>query len=46
MTPLAGAETITDIALFGQRKLDLLRRFRRFAKGTPAHDHLGGCHRH
>lgn len=38
---LAGAETMTDIALFGQKKLDLLRRFRPFAKGTPAHDHLG-----
>ncbi len=38
---LAGAETITDIALFGQKKLGLLRRFRPFAKGTPAHDHLG-----
>jgi predicted transposase YbfD/YdcC len=38
---LAGAETITDIALFGERKLALLRRFRPFAKGTPAHDHLG-----
>lgn len=38
---LAGAETITDIALFGRKKLDLLRRFRPFAKGTPAHDHLG-----
>jgi predicted transposase YbfD/YdcC len=38
---LAGAETVTDIALFGRKKLGLLRRFRRFAKGTPAHDHLG-----
>lgn len=38
---LAGAETITDIARFGDRKLDLLRRFRPFAAGTPAHDHLG-----
>src|SRR6185312_7584309 len=38
---LAGAETITDIALFGRKKLDLLRRFREFANGTPAHDHLG-----
>ena len=38
---LAGAETITDIALFGRKKLDLLRRFRPFTKGTPAHDHLG-----
>jgi len=38
---LAGAETIVDIALFGQKKLALLRRFRPFAAGTPAHDHLG-----
>ena len=38
---LAGAETITDIARFGDKKLDLLRRFRPFAAGTPAHDHLG-----
>ena len=38
---LAGAETITDIALFGRKKLALLRRFRPFANGTPAHDHLG-----
>ena len=38
---LAGAETITDIARFGQKKLGLLRRFRPFAAGTPAHDHLG-----
>jgi predicted transposase YbfD/YdcC len=38
---LAGAETITDIARFGDKKLDLLRRFRPFAHGTPAHDHLG-----
>ena len=38
---LAGAETITDIARFGDKKLDLLRRFRPFADGTPSHDHLG-----
>jgi predicted transposase YbfD/YdcC len=38
---LAGAETITDIARFGQKKLGLLRRFRPFREGTPAHDHLG-----
>jgi len=38
---LAGAEAFTDIARFGERKLDLLRRFRPFAKGTPSHDHLG-----
>ena len=38
---LAGAETFVDIALFGRKKLGLLRRFRPFAEGTPAHDHLG-----
>ena len=38
---LAGAETITDIALFGVKKRDLLRRFRPFRDGTPTHDHLG-----
>ena len=41
MAVLAGAETMTDIALFGRKKLDLLRRFLPFANGTPAHDHLG-----
>ena len=38
---LAGAETVTDIARFGDRKLHVLRRFRPFREGTPAHDHLG-----
>jgi predicted transposase YbfD/YdcC len=38
---LAGAETFVDIALFGEKKLELLRRFRPFKNGTPAHDHLG-----
>ncbi len=38
---LAGAETITGIARFGEAKLDLLRCFRGFRAGTPAHDHLG-----
>ena len=38
---LAGAEGFTDIARFGQKKLDLLRRFRPFADGTPSHDQLG-----
>src|SRR5208282_3660001 len=38
---LAGAETFVDIALFGEKKLDFLRRFRPFKEGTPAHDHLG-----
>lgn len=38
---LAGAETITDIARFGDSKLALLRRFRPFIDGTPSHDQLG-----
>lgn len=38
---LAGAETITDIAVFGVKKRELLRRFRPFRDGTPTHDHLG-----
>ena len=38
---LAGAESFTDIARFGDKKLALLRRFRPFKDGTPPHDHLG-----
>jgi len=38
---LAGAETLVDIALFGEKKLNLLRRFRPFRDGTPSHDQLG-----
>jgi predicted transposase YbfD/YdcC len=38
---LAGAETFVDIARFGSKKLELLRRFRPFRDGTPSHDHLG-----
>ena len=38
---MAGAETIVDIARFGEKKLYLLRRFLTFEHGTPAHDHLG-----
>lgn len=38
---LAGAESFVDIALFGERKLDFLRRFRPFRDGTPSHDQLG-----
>ena len=38
---LAGAESIVDIARFGDKKRDLLRRFRPFAGGTPSHDQLG-----
>ncbi len=38
---LAGAETVADIARFGQAKLAFLQRFRPFANGTPSHDRLG-----
>ena len=38
---LAGAESFVDIAKFGERKIELLRRFRPFRDGTPSHDHLG-----
>jgi predicted transposase YbfD/YdcC len=38
---LGGAETFVDIARFGEKKIDLLRRFRSFRDGTPSHDHLG-----
>ena len=38
---LAGAETFTDIARFGETKLELLRRFRPFRDGTPPHDRIG-----
>lgn len=38
---LAGAETFTDIARFGDKKLALLRRFRPFRDGTPPHDRIG-----
>jgi hypothetical protein len=38
---IAGAETITDIVRLGEKKRDLLRRYRPFREGAPAHDHLG-----
>ena len=38
---LAGADSFIDIARFGEKKLDLLRRFRPFRGGAPSHDHLG-----
>src|ERR1700720_3652205 len=38
---LGGAETFVDIARFGEKKINLLRRFRPFRDGTPSHDHLG-----
>ncbi len=37
---LAGAEAFTDIARFGDKKLELLRRFRLFVDGTPPHDRI------
>jgi predicted transposase YbfD/YdcC len=41
LATLAGAETFTDIARFGDKKLTLLRRFRPFRDGTPPHDRIG-----
>ena len=38
---LAGADSFVEIARFGDKKIDLLRRFRPFRDGTPSHDHLG-----
>lgn len=38
---LAGADGWVEVAEFGQRKLEFLRRFRAFEKGTPSHDQLG-----
>ena len=38
---LAGGESWVEIAKLGERKLDLLRRFRPFKDGTPSHDQLG-----
>jgi len=34
---LAGAESVVDIARFGTKKRELLRRFRPFTDGTPSH---------
>ena len=38
---LARAESFVDIARFGEKKLELLRRFRPFRGGAPSHDYLG-----
>ena len=38
---LAGADSWVEIALFGKRKLDFLRRFAAFEHGTPSHDQFG-----
>jgi hypothetical protein len=40
LATLAGAETFTDIARFGEKELGLLRRFRPCTDGTPSHDRL------
>jgi len=38
---LAGGGAFTDIARFGARKIELLRRFLPYVNRTPSHDHLG-----
>ncbi|MCP4181918.1 MAG: ISAs1 family transposase [Hyphomicrobiales bacterium] len=38
---ISGADNWTSIALYGEKKLDVLRRFLPFADGTPCHDQLG-----
>ena len=38
---ISGAQDWVSIALNGQKKLDLLRRFLPFEDGTPSHDQLG-----
>ena len=38
---LPGDIYYVDIARFGCKKLELLRRFQPFLDGTPSHDHLG-----
>ena len=38
---LSGVGNWTSIALYGQMKLDLLRRFLPFADGAPCHDQVG-----
>ena len=38
---LCGADGWVAVALYGEQKLEFLRRFLPFAKGTPSHDQLG-----
>ncbi len=38
---ISGAQDWTSIALYGEKKLELLRRFLPFAEETPSHDQLG-----
>ena len=37
---ISGADGWTSIALYGEKKLELLRRFLPFKDGTPSHDQL------
>lgn len=41
MAVVAGAKGFTDIARFGEKKQELLRRFRHVRNGTPSRDHPG-----
>ena len=41
---LAGADSFTDIARFGEKNLGLPRRFPPFANGAPPHDRIGEIH--
>ena len=38
---ISGADGWTSIALYGQKKLELLRRLLPYENGTPSHDQLG-----
>ena len=38
---IAGAEGWVEVAAYGKKKLDFLRRFAAFGEGTPSHDQLG-----
>ena len=38
---LGGADSWVEVALYGQHKLEFLRRFLPFAHGVPSHDQLG-----
>ena len=38
---ISGTDGWTSIAIYGQKKLELLRRFLPFENGTPSHDQLG-----
>ena len=38
---ISGAQDWVSIALYGRKKLDLLRRFLPFEDATPSHDQLG-----